>query len=237
MVYLSRKHGINPAIPKCFVCGQDKNEIILAGCIGGFKDLKAPQGAVWNEDPCDKCKEQINKGFVALIIVKDGEREGMKTVNIREGDNPYRTGEIKFVSRNALAVLHDKHPSEMQPIGFIEQSEMAVLEKHLDNYIKQCNLRIELIRFDAKISDIRIEEAEKNYKENNYVKHLFDGTGYSLSWNPDWKIKYNPETETCTCTDNLDENPLEDLRQLNAVDELAKKVYDYSTEGMEKNAE
>ena len=34
-IRLSDKHGVNPAIPKCFICGESKNEILLFGKLKG----------------------------------------------------------------------------------------------------------------------------------------------------------------------------------------------------------
>jgi hypothetical protein len=79
-ITISQKHGVNPAIPKCFYCLKDKNEIILAGRLP--KDAEAPRGAVWNKEPCDECKGYMQQGVI-LISVRTGETDQ---------DNPYRTG-------------------------------------------------------------------------------------------------------------------------------------------------
>ena len=42
-IRLSPKHGVNPAVPLCFLCGQAKNEIVLAGRLPG--DVEAPRAA------------------------------------------------------------------------------------------------------------------------------------------------------------------------------------------------
>jgi len=31
LLRLSEKHGVNPAIPLCFLCGKEKNVVLLAG--------------------------------------------------------------------------------------------------------------------------------------------------------------------------------------------------------------
>lgn len=80
MLLLSKEHGVNPSLSQCFFCGQDKNEIILAGRFGGNK---APHKAVWNREPCETCKDYMTKGIM-LVSVKDG----------TDHENPYRTGKI-----------------------------------------------------------------------------------------------------------------------------------------------
>ena len=45
-IRLSKKYGVNPSIPICFWCGQEKNEIALLGHIGDGRrgeDLEAPR--------------------------------------------------------------------------------------------------------------------------------------------------------------------------------------------------
>ena len=70
-IKLSPKHGVNPTIPVCFFCGEEKNEIALLGRIGDgrkHEDFEAPMRMVLDYEPCDKCKEQWSKG-VAIIEV------------------------------------------------------------------------------------------------------------------------------------------------------------------------
>lgn len=79
---LSPEHGVNPTIPKCFLCGEDKNEIILMGKLKG--DVEAPRGAVFDYEPCDKCKEHMNQGVILISVDEEKSKGDMK--------NPYRTG-------------------------------------------------------------------------------------------------------------------------------------------------
>lgn len=92
MVRISEKHGVNPAIPKCYYCNEDKNMIILAGRLPG--DKEAPRGAVWDMEPCDQCKEWMRQGIIC-ISVKDP-----KTPD--EHINPYRTGNWSVVTEDFI---------------------------------------------------------------------------------------------------------------------------------------
>ena len=40
-IRLSKEHGVNPAIPICYFCGEEKNEIVLAGRLP--QDVEAPK--------------------------------------------------------------------------------------------------------------------------------------------------------------------------------------------------
>ncbi len=92
---ISKKHGVNPAIPLCFICNEPKNMVILAGRMA--EDAEAPRNAVWDFEPCDKCKEHMAIGII-LISCKDGE----------SGNNPYRTGGWCVIKEEAVRkMFHD----------------------------------------------------------------------------------------------------------------------------------
>lgn len=88
-IRLSDKHGVNPTIPKCFFCGNDKSEVLLMGKLKG--DVEAPHNAVFDKEPCVQCLDLMTKGVIC-ISVKDGE----------SGDNPYRTGGWVVVSEEGI---------------------------------------------------------------------------------------------------------------------------------------
>ncbi len=89
-IRLSEKHGVNPAIPKCFFCGEDKNEILLLGKLKD--DAEAPRGAVFNHEPCDKCNGYMEQGVILISVDEAKSASDMK--------NPYRTGGWCVVSDN-----------------------------------------------------------------------------------------------------------------------------------------
>ena len=68
-IKLSPKHGVNPTIPICAWCGEQKNEIALLGQIGDRRkgeDLEAPRNVVLDYEPCEHCKEQWSMGVAVL---------------------------------------------------------------------------------------------------------------------------------------------------------------------------
>ena len=109
-IRLSPKHGVNPAIPRCFYCGKDKNEILLVGLMRD--DQEAPRNMVWDKRPCDECAGWMRQG-VMLISVKDGE----------SGENPYRTGCTVVVKEEVIAKIF-KDPTEVlkQRCAFVEDT-------------------------------------------------------------------------------------------------------------------
>ena len=81
-IRLSPKYGLNPAIPICYFCGENKNEIIIPGKLKG--DIEAPKACVWNMNPCDKCEGYMKKGILCMSVDPEKSKQDTR--------NPYRTG-------------------------------------------------------------------------------------------------------------------------------------------------
>ncbi len=84
-IELSPKHGINPSLMKCFICGKDTGIALL----GKLKDDAEAPKEIYN-DLCDECKKIINDGGRFILEVKDGSAH----------DNPERTGRLVGVSKD-----------------------------------------------------------------------------------------------------------------------------------------
>lgn len=100
-IKLSKEHGVNPTIPICFWCGEQKNEIALMGHIGDYRkgeDFEAPKNMVLDYEPCDKCKAEWEQG-VAIIEVS-GSPLAPGQPAIAEGAWP--TGKMVVVREEAL---------------------------------------------------------------------------------------------------------------------------------------
>lgn len=63
---ISDKHGLNPSMDICFFCGEPKG-IALFGKMKG--DTEAPRHVLLNYEPCDKCKDAMDKGTTILEVV------------------------------------------------------------------------------------------------------------------------------------------------------------------------
>lgn len=73
-IKLSEKYGVNPTIPVCFFCGEEKNEVALLGKITDKhtrEEIEAPMKMVLDYEPCDKCKEQWSKGVAIIEVTKN----------------------------------------------------------------------------------------------------------------------------------------------------------------------
>lgn len=63
---ISAKHGVNPTIPICFWCGEQKDQIVLLGRLKG--DKEAPMNMIINYEPCDKCREGMDTGISFIEV-------------------------------------------------------------------------------------------------------------------------------------------------------------------------
>lgn len=96
-IRLSPQHGLNPAIPLCFFCLEPKNEVLIPGALPN--DMPAPQNAVWDWEPCEKCKDWMERGIL-LISFSESLTSDMT--------NPYRTGGWVVVKEDAVVRMLDK---------------------------------------------------------------------------------------------------------------------------------
>lgn len=91
-IRLSKEFGVNPSITHCECCGKDYG-IAMFGT--GYKDKKTGKTAQAPKDIyygfCNQCQGVIDQGGLLIVEVRDGE----------SGDNPYRTGRIKGITKEA----------------------------------------------------------------------------------------------------------------------------------------
>jgi len=118
-IRLSPKHGVNPAVPLCYYCGESKNEILLLGRLKGGEDKEAPRNAVWDFNPCDKCKEYMELGVI-IVGIRDNEPP-TKT--------PFRTGQMVVVKEEALTRLKEQQPSVASIVDDAVKSRMMFMEE------------------------------------------------------------------------------------------------------------
>lgn len=87
-ITLSKNHGLNPSMIKCFICGKE-HSIALFGRLKG--DAQAPREIV-DGSICPNCQKVINDGNVFIIEVEKQEA------------NPYRTGRLVAIKKEAINV-------------------------------------------------------------------------------------------------------------------------------------
>jgi hypothetical protein len=119
-IRISEKHGVNPSMSRCIICGEAGNEIILFGRLPG--DAEAPRlGPVTSFEPCEKCRKQYLDVGVLLIEI-DGKP----------------TGRIAVLKDEAFKRIFNI-PIPMKKIAMIpaEVSDRLGLFHHADNGLQE----------------------------------------------------------------------------------------------------
>ena len=111
-VQLSPKYGLNPTIPVCFWCGEERGEIALMGRISRKKevrtawggtsnivdgDIEAPMHMVLDYEPCEKCKEHMALGFTVMEATTSPNR----VTNVQMQGGVYPTGRYVVITMDA----------------------------------------------------------------------------------------------------------------------------------------
>lgn len=99
-VKLSPKYGVNPTIPVCFWCGNERNEIAFMGKLGDGRngeDFEAPRYAVIDYEPCDKCRAAMEAGFT--IMEATTSPNPASSVGIQDGIYP--TGRFMVITKSS----------------------------------------------------------------------------------------------------------------------------------------
>lgn len=112
-IRISKNHGVNPSILTCFICGKDTG-VLLLGRIEG--DKQAPRKVTDPGERCDECKAHLKAGC-ALIEVRNG----------TDHANPYRTGRLCFVKREAI----ERIVYEADLVGRILSAGFAFMEENV----------------------------------------------------------------------------------------------------------
>ena len=86
---LSPKHGLNPTIPVCFWCGEEKGEVALLGRIGDTRDgedIEASMYTVIDYEPCPACLSKMESGFT--VVEATDSPNDITSVPIQDGIYP-----------------------------------------------------------------------------------------------------------------------------------------------------
>lgn len=110
-IRISPKYGVNPTIPICFFCGEEKSEIALLGKIGGKgKDLEAPRHALLDYEPCEECLKKMATGITLVEVSNTPVSANQPPI----AENAYPTG-------NWWVVTEDFIRNNIQPVELAEQ--------------------------------------------------------------------------------------------------------------------
>ena len=124
-IKLSPKYGVNPTIPVCFWCGEDKNEVAMLGHIGDGRkgeDIEAPKRMVLDYGPCDKCNESMNLGITCVEVTDIPPHEGMPEFL----DGHYPTGKWVVIKPEAAKRIFDLDLEKGKKLMVSEEAFSAI---------------------------------------------------------------------------------------------------------------
>jgi hypothetical protein len=111
-IRLSERHGVNPMLVVCEICGADTNDLALLGRLK--EDAEAPRKGSLPGVLCDSCMGVLKQGGGILIEVRDGET----------GSTPFRTGQIWGMSKQGWAKMPIQ---DGKRVAFITESDAKQL--------------------------------------------------------------------------------------------------------------
>ena len=112
-IHLSKKHGVNPSIEICAVCGKG----IGVALLGRLKnDAEAP-GEVCLGNLCDTCQGVVDAGGTLIIETVDGEPCSK---------NPTRTGRIVGITHEAAERLFHSHA----PVAYMDIPTLQIYSEN-----------------------------------------------------------------------------------------------------------
>ena len=108
-IRISKKHGLNPTIPICFWCGEEKREIALMGHVStkDNNDIEMPMHCIIDYEPCEKCAAAWKN---AVIILETTEKDIKRPAISKNNDkNTYPTGSLVGITEDAASriIEHD----------------------------------------------------------------------------------------------------------------------------------
>ena len=99
-ITLSRKHGVNSSINKCFWCGEDK-DLVLFGRLPN--DAEAPMHTCIDYQPCDKCKSNWDRGITLIECATTPQHNNQPPLQT----DAYPTGAYSVITEDAFKRIFD----------------------------------------------------------------------------------------------------------------------------------
>lgn len=102
-ITLSPKYGVNPTMPICFFCGNERGDIALLGKLPG--DEEAPKHIILDYEPCDSCCSHMEQGVTFIEVSEIPVVNGQPKIN----NTHYPTGRWGVLTEEAAQrIFEDK---------------------------------------------------------------------------------------------------------------------------------
>ena len=139
-IRVSEKHGVNPTIPICFWCGNEKNEIAMLGKLPN--DQEAPR-SMWifgDYEPCEECQKIRDMG-VDLIeaTLVPSVHENQPPMMENENGGVYPTGRHIVMKEHAIRAIFESDKADIlceKRMGFVDPEPMEALVKMIQDVIE-----------------------------------------------------------------------------------------------------
>lgn len=130
-IKLSEKHGVNPCIPVCAFCGNEKKEIALLGKLPN--DEQAPKNAILDYTPCETCADAMAQGVTLIGVTTEQPEDDRPAIDPSRGLYPtlgfiVMNAESDFVKEQG-SVIGDKLFCEQEVIDQITAHAADIKEK------------------------------------------------------------------------------------------------------------
>ena len=107
---MSPKHGLNPALTKCFWCGKHMG-VALLGRVRSKEDgdAEAPREIIVDLEPCSECRKHFETGVLLIEATEDGSKFSSNerfSLRAEDGRHLWPTG--RWVILRAEAVKDGK---------------------------------------------------------------------------------------------------------------------------------
>lgn len=121
-IRVSPKHGLNPAMSRCFFCGGPKNDLVLFGRLKS--DAKAPQNVVMDYEPCEVCKKKFEAGILLIGATETPNYEGQPPLG-----GGYPTGAYMLVKERLVRNLCEPETAEQVVAAGKTLIDQGILER------------------------------------------------------------------------------------------------------------
>jgi len=104
---------INPLIPICFFCREEKNKITTVSKLEGmYKDTDTSTYAILDYEPCDRCKAIMKSNVTIVGVSETPTQNGQPPIATQSGKEYYPSGEWLLMKSEAIASTFPSMPEK-----------------------------------------------------------------------------------------------------------------------------
>lgn len=132
-IKLSPKYGVNPTIPVCFWCGEQKNELALLGRLKD--DAEAPRNYVLDYEPCEECQKTWKLGIALLGVSKKPINDSLPPIKNTSEETLYPTGQWLVITKEAAKRYFSEVATEIITEEEIDNTDSILVEQEFIDFL------------------------------------------------------------------------------------------------------